>query len=200
MLFRYRGELEEAISRLKVFCQEAERLGEKQQLTIGNFYLAEIYLEQKEWAVARKVLTEGIPDEERLGRRGIWAHCLLSVSYAHLGQLAEAEAELAKVRSTLGEDVTRFDEIYLWLAEGHLAWGNGRLEQAASSFEAAIKAQTAVGLRWYEAQTQQTWADVYLTFGERGKAQTLLQEALLTYVNMSALAYITAVQQKLQLL
>jgi tetratricopeptide (TPR) repeat protein len=200
-LLRYRGELEEAIERLRSLQMEARATGELQVLSGVDIELADAWMELGEETELEAALQEAI----ELGERGWWvevpARCQLSVWRAWQGRAEAARDLLSEARERAVEygGAAVYEQYLLW-AEAHLAQAEGRWAEALGAFESAVDVLTRKGQRWYRARTLQEWAEAHLSRGKPGdrrRARELLREAEAEFEAMGAPIYTSQIRARL---
>jgi tetratricopeptide (TPR) repeat protein len=204
LLFRYRGELGEAVQRLRALQAEARETGDLQSLAAVDQFLGEALLELGEDREATAALQEALD----LGDRGLRPdgsvppRCALSVACSHRGAIAEARGLLSEARekaASIGD--CAWNEVRLRSAEAHLAVAESNWPAAWSAFADSADGWARMGMRWHRARTLQEWAEAHAAHGEPGdqeRAVELLREALAAFEEMGSPGYAAAAQQRLE--
>jgi predicted ATPase len=202
LLLRYRGELTEAIDRLRSLRVSGRASGNLQGLARvdAEFAMAcvweEIGEEELE-AILQELLDLG---EQGMGTT-ILAQCLLCVQRARQGKLEEAHHSLADAHEQPAEQgvFVRWEPILSW-AEAELGVAEGRWPEALAAYETAVNVLSRRKHRWYRARTLVDWAEAHLARGESGdqeRALELLREAEAEFEAMGAPAYAERVKRRL---
>lgn len=199
IMLRYRGQSAEAIAQFQALLKNAESRNDRQDVTLINFQLAEMFLELGRFNEAEKVLLNSITGPASLSRRGIWSLCLLSAAYGRQKRLIEAEGYLADAHFAMPEP-SAFDQIYLLLAEALLAQSKKEWEKAIIAFEKVVGIQQQIGVIWYQAQTLRLWARMYVAAGRLLPAGECLQRAWAIFHGLGLAYYTDLVEQSLRTL
>ncbi|HMA37626.1 MAG TPA: hypothetical protein VKY74_24445 [Chloroflexia bacterium] len=200
-LLRYRGELGEALRRLRA-CQAGAQLhGDLQISGIATNYLAEILFEQGDWPAAAGALDDALAiSDQGLGWGGVEPRCLLSAVYARQGEAAGAQRLLDAARAQAGDAPGPYEAKVLALAAGRLALAEGRRDAALAAFADAAALDARLGMPWYRARTLQEWAAAHLargTVADYDRTVTLLQEALAIFEQIGVPYYAGLVRAQL---
>jgi tetratricopeptide (TPR) repeat protein len=193
MLLRYRGDLAEAVKRLRSLRKEALAAGDLQGLSATDAELGEALWEFGKEEEAQAVLLEAIA----IGEQGLFPpivlYCELSMCHSRRGDIGAAQGLLSKALdadSMLGASMLH--DGYLSLAEAHLAVAEGEWSQAWDNFDSTATSWARIGYRWYRARALREWAEAHLTCGKPGdreRARELLREAEAEFENMGVSYY-----------
>jgi tetratricopeptide (TPR) repeat protein len=202
LLWRYRGNLAEAIEQMQALRAEARTAGDPQmEVTVGT-YLGEALMEAGQDSVAEDVLEETIAVADRgAPTQTVFHHVYLSMIRVQQGSLAQAGSLLSKARerkTQLGSGA--LDEVGVWWAEAHLAQATGQWAEALAAFESAASILARVGVRWYRARVLADWARAYASRGEPGDrdhARALLAEAQREFKETGAPFYAAQMEDRL---
>lgn len=198
-MLRYRGEWSEAIAQFQLLLEHAESRNDRQDVTLINFQLAEIFLELGRANEAEMVLLNNITGPASLSRRGIWSLCLLSMACTRQKRLEEGARYLADAHFAMAEP-SALDQIYLLLAEALSAQSKKEWSAAIVAFEKVVAIQHQIGVRWYQAQTLRLWARMYVAAGRLPPAGECLQRAWAIFHELGVSYYTDLVEQSLRTL
>ncbi|MBW2420818.1 MAG: protein kinase [Deltaproteobacteria bacterium] len=117
----------------------------------------------------------------------VYVECHLAIALCQLGRVEEAASYVESSRSILdnGEDWSG-TLLFYQTALACLAAAAGRIDEAGSHFEAAVRIAREVEERWGEAQAFHLWGRALLDAGERRAASEKLDAALGVYRDMDA--------------
>jgi tetratricopeptide (TPR) repeat protein len=199
-LSRYRGELEEAIQKLRTLRHEAEVAGDLQALSYIDLNLGEIYLEVGEEDEAESILLEAMELYDRLlFIGGVATRSMLSVKESQMGNFVEAHRWLDEAREREAEVRSNFlDTLWRLFAEAHLAAAEGNWPEAWVAFESFMEIVEKSGMRWYRAQALREWAEAHLARAEPGdeeRARDLFLESQGEFDDIGAPFYAAQVKE-----
>jgi tetratricopeptide (TPR) repeat protein len=197
---RYRGELKEAIQRSQTLRQEAEVIGDLQELSYIDFNLGEMLLEIGEEDEAEAVLLEALELYDRVAFTGLVAtHSMLSIKNTQQGHLKEAHRWLDEARGRETRPGTWFfDTIWRLFAETRLTVAEKRWTEAWQAYRTYLEMVEKSGWRWYRAKALREWAEAHLTRAEPGdeeRARELLLESQAEFEEMGAPIYAAQVEE-----
>jgi tetratricopeptide (TPR) repeat protein len=201
-LSRYRGELEEAIEKLRILSHEAEAVGDLQTLSSLDLNLGVILLEVSEEDEAEIFLLEAMELFDRLATLGrVATRSILSMKETQLGNYQEAHRWLDEAREKETEPgAVFFDTSWRLIAERRLAVAERNWPEAWEAFEEFMRMVEKSGMRWYRAQALREWAEAHLAHGEPGdeeRARELLLESQAEFEDMGAPIYAAQVKEVL---
>jgi tetratricopeptide (TPR) repeat protein len=203
LLLRYRGELAEAIDRLRALHSEARAAGDLQKLSGFLLHLALAYVldEVGETQEVEGTLQEALELGERGWPTAVSARYLLSLRRSRQGRAQEACQLLAEARLKAAEfgGAAAWEEWLGW-SEAELAMAEGRWPEALAAYQSAADVMRRRGLRWFRARTLCEWAGAHLARGEPGdrqQAEALLREAEAEFAAMGAPIYGAQVRKQL---
>src|SRR5574341_585641 len=84
-LLHYRGEWEAAAHALQAVQSEMRRYGNLELEAIAELHLADLLLEAGKVVEAESLIVEAMDLRKRIGNRGAWSGCLLTICYARQG-------------------------------------------------------------------------------------------------------------------
>jgi serine/threonine protein kinase len=202
-LSRYRGELEEAIEKLRILSHEAEAVGDLQTLSSIDLNLGAILLEVGEEDEAEVFLLEAMELFDRLASLGgVATRSLLSMKETQLGNYQEAQRWLDEAREKETEPGAGFfDTSWRLIAERRLAVVERDWSKAWMAFEVFIESAEKFRFRWFRAQALREWAEAHLVRAEPGdkeRARELLLEAQAEFDDMGAPIYAAQVKEILR--
>jgi tetratricopeptide (TPR) repeat protein len=180
LLWRTRGDSQEAARRLRA-CRAS--LGEQHEpslLKITANCLAEVLLEQGAWEEAEQVLLDVLALKRGMGHSSVWSRCLASELLQRRGRPAEAQHALNQAWDEAGRSANPWEREHLALAEARLAASEGAWDRALKGFGEAARVQAETGKRWHRARTLEEWAGALEGRGgarDPGSARALRQEA-----------------------
>jgi tetratricopeptide (TPR) repeat protein len=194
MLWRYRGNLAEAIEQMQALRTEGRTAGDVQIEVTSGTYLGEALMDAGQDSLAEDVLEETIAVADRGSpTQTVFPHVYLGMIRIQQGSLADARNLLSRARekkTLLGSGA--LDEVGVWWAEAHLAQASGHWVEALAAFESAATTLTRMGVRWYHARVLGDWAQAHASRGEPGdreRARELLAEAQREFKEIGAPFY-----------
>jgi class 3 adenylate cyclase/tetratricopeptide (TPR) repeat protein len=202
-LWRYQGELAQAIEGFQSLRAEEREDGHLEAVAVLCYRIAEICIWEE--VGEEEQIDAALQEALDLGERGLGAarrvRCLLSVQRARQGELEAACHLLAEVHKEAAEQgrlVMREPDLS-W-AEAKLAMAAGRWAEALAAFEATADMLGRRNERWRRARTLVDWAGAHLAraeTGDRERAEDLLREAEAEFEAMGAHGYVARVQARL---
>jgi tetratricopeptide (TPR) repeat protein len=201
---RYRGELAEAIARLRSLQAEARAAGDLQALAGWDLALALLWTWEQfgEEEEVEATLQEALELSKRGWPTAVPARCLISIRRSLQGDIAEARRLLFEAREK-ADDHGGFAvwDFFLFVTEAHLALAEGRWPEALAAFEATADSFSRRQQRWDRARILIDWAEAHLARGEsrdRERAGELLREAEAEFEAMGAPLYVRRVRARLE--
>ncbi len=153
------GRLQEAMEGFRDLMKFALEASDANFLFAAAVHMAEISLHTGEdLAEAERALDEVLAIELHYGG-SVWPLSRQAMVHIRQGRLDNAGQRLLEARSSSKNTKWALDQVWLTLAEAHLAAAEGRWDEAFSAFEIAVKLQTQYGMRWDQAYTQMQWAE-----------------------------------------
>ena len=209
LLLRYRGDLEDALQRLRILQIEERQRGNLQNLVEVNSQLAEILLESYAFQnnsedrtldeaeilleEARMIIEGGLGNKE-------WLCCLMSMIRTHQGRLENAQYFLDEGYETNSQQSTPINRGWLSFAEAKLRTVEEDWTKALTAFDSALNTFTELQMRWWRARVLLDWAEMYEKRSKPAdieQALALLREALVSFDAMGATSYSELVKNKL---
>ena len=204
MLLRFRGELEEALRRMRSCEAELNAQVELRFWAGVKVVLADALIELDRLDEAGQAALEAI----RIGEQDssvncVLPRCLLSQVYSGQGRIEAARHVLDAARELAASQKVLANDAWLCRAEARLALAERRWPEAGQAYSAAVESLAKLSARWYLARTLEECAGAHLTRsqpGDRRHALDLLRQALDIFEQLNTSYYAKRVADQLSAL
>lgn len=180
-----RGEWEKARAYLeRALSRYEEERGNLSAASACLLFLGAVHVESGDFPKAEPLLLRSLDTSRRGGNvlLALWALPLLAELCVKAGRDAEAADHVKRGFELLRPGLNWYGlPAPLWLAQGMLATGQGRWEEAARAFEQAISLNRQFGLPYDEAKAWRERGLMYLARGRKGdreRAQAEMDSSL----------------------
>jgi serine phosphatase RsbU (regulator of sigma subunit) len=204
-----KGELDEALRKLKQARSEARQRGDLQMLQNISNNLAFTYLvidrikRVSDWSEAEQAAKEVIEISSRGVGSLISSRCQLSTIYVRQGRLEAAKQLYKEAKQIAGSSPSFWDQHALLDIERELAAAQSQWQEAFSAAEQATQRLAQVEMRFPWALSLILWAEVHQARGEAidlEKARAIYREALMLFQEMRAEFYTDWIEERLKAL